>query len=110
MACGYVCVAYGSVPNSKLEQSVEHHSPAAGVTPLEAEHELIEAIVQMCVVDRALVSTENPPLGKRGNSMHGRQQLPKLLIPAKPNRALAARFVGVAASVRPGRTSTALSR
>ena len=42
--------------------------------------------MQMCVVDRALVSAENPPLGKRGDSMHGGQQLPRLLIPAKPNR------------------------
>lgn len=33
--------------------------------------------------------------------MHGGQQLPRLLIPAKSSRALAARFVGVAASVQP---------
>jgi hypothetical protein len=101
MACGDVCVAYGSVPNSQLEHSVEHHSPAAGVAPVEAEHEFVEVIVQMGVLDRALVSAENPPLGQRGDSMHGGQQLPSQLIPSEPSRALAARLAGVAALVQP---------
>ena len=94
MACGDVCVAYGSVPNGKLACSVEHHAPAAGVTPLEAEHELTEVVVQVRVFDGTLVCTENPPLGQRGDSVHGGQQLRSLLIAAAPASALTARFMG----------------
>jgi hypothetical protein len=70
MARDNVCVAHRRVPNGKLKHSVEHHASAAGVTPIEAEHELVEVVVQMRVVDRALVGAENPPLGQRGDSMH----------------------------------------
>ena len=100
MARGDVCVAHGGVPHRKLEHSVEHHSPAAGVPPIEAEHELVEVVVQMRVVDGTLVGAEHPPLEQRGDSMHGGQQLRSLLIAATPGRALTARVVGVAASVQ----------
>jgi hypothetical protein len=88
------------VPNGKLEYSVEHHSPAAGVTPIKAEHELAEVVVQVRVVDGTFVCTENPPLGQPGNSVHGGQQLRSLLIAATPGRALTARFMAVAVSVQ----------
>ena len=101
MARGDVCVAHGRVPHRKLEHSVEHHSPAAGVPPVEAEHELVEVVVQMRVVDGTLVGAENPPLGERGDSMDGGQQLRSLLIASKPGRALTARFMGLAGSVQP---------
>ena len=58
------------------------------------------------MLDRALVGAENPPLGKRGDAMHSGQQLPSLLIPWEPRRALAARLVGVTALIQP---SVALS-
>ena len=64
MARGDVCVAHGRVPHRKLDHSVEHHSPAAGVLPVEAEHELVEVLVQMRLVDGTLVGAENPPLGQ----------------------------------------------
>jgi hypothetical protein len=64
MAHGDVCVAHGRVPHRKLEHSAEHHSPAAGVPPVEAEHELVEVLVQMRLVDGTLVGAENPPLGQ----------------------------------------------
>jgi hypothetical protein len=70
MARGNACVSHRRVPNGKLKQSVEHHASAAGVTPTNAEHELVEVVVQMRVVDRALVGAESPPLGQRGDTMH----------------------------------------
>jgi hypothetical protein len=44
MARGIVCVAHRCVPNGKLKHSVEHHASVAAVTPIEAEHELVEAV------------------------------------------------------------------
>ncbi len=70
MARDNVCAAHRRVPNGELEHSVEHHASAAGVMPIEAEHELVEVVVQMRVVDRAVVGAENPPLGQPGDSMH----------------------------------------
>jgi hypothetical protein len=64
MARDDVCVAHGRVPHRKLEHSVEHHPPAAGVPPVEAEQELVEVLVQMRVVDGTLVGDESPPLGQ----------------------------------------------
>jgi hypothetical protein len=89
------------VPHRKLEHSVEHHFPAAGVPPIEPEHELVEVAVQMDEVDCTLVGAHNPPLGQRCNSMHGGQKLCSLLIASKPGRAPTAPFMGVAPSVKP---------
>jgi hypothetical protein len=101
MAPANVCVAHRCVPNGTLEHSVEHHALAAGVTPVEAEHELVEVRVQMRVVDGTLVGAERPPLGQRGDPMHSGQQLRRLIVATKTGRALTACLMGVAASVQP---------
>jgi hypothetical protein len=89
------------VPHRKLEHPVEPHLPAAGVPPIDPEHELVQVVVQMGEVVCTLVGAHNPPLGQRCNSMHGGQKLCSLRIASKPGRALTARFMGVAPSVKP---------
>jgi hypothetical protein len=50
--------------DSQLEHPVEHQSPAARATAIEAEHELIEVRGQVGLVYRPLVGAQQPPLGQ----------------------------------------------
>jgi hypothetical protein len=59
-----VLVADGVMADSQLEHPVEHQSPAARATAIEAEHELIEVRGQVGLVYRPLVGAQQPPLGQ----------------------------------------------
>jgi hypothetical protein len=50
--CDQVAVAHRLVAGSELEQAVEDQPPAAGPAPVEAEAELVEVCLQVCVIDR----------------------------------------------------------
>ena len=56
-----------------LHKAVEEFSPAALVAPVEAEHKLVEVVVQMLVANRALVRAQQPALEQRDRLVHPRQ-------------------------------------
>jgi hypothetical protein len=82
------------MPYGELEDAVEDHAPTAGVAAVEAEGELVEVALQMGLVDRALVSAQQPPLRQGGDAMDPRQQLAGV-IAAGAGGALAASVMGV---------------
>lgn len=63
-----VSVAHRVVADCEFEYSVEHHPATPGVASVEAEHELVQVAGQMRVIDRALVGSQKPSLGQRGEA------------------------------------------
>src|SRR5664279_3549473 len=81
--------------DGEFEHAVEDHASAARATSVETEDELVEVALQVRLVDRTLMSTQEPPLGQRGHTMHCWEQLTGVL-PASASGPLTAGFVGVA--------------
>jgi hypothetical protein len=52
------------VRDGEFEQPVEDQASAARSAAVEAEDELVEVALQVCLVDRPLVGTEQPSLGQ----------------------------------------------
>jgi hypothetical protein len=82
-------VAYG-----EFEHAAEHHSPAAGPAPVEAEAELVQIALQVRVLDRALAGAQQPALGQEGDPVHPGQQLARIL-PAGAGGPLATPDMGI---------------
>ena len=70
-----VVVAHRVVADGELEHPVEDQPAASRAAAVEAEHELVQVALQVRLVDRTLVGAEQPPLGQRGDPVHGGQQL-----------------------------------
>src|SRR5680860_394858 len=51
----------------------EQQTPVVGVATVEAEHELVEVLLEMVPFDRALMCAENPPLQQRRHPMNVRE-------------------------------------
>ena len=68
-----VAVAHRGVADGEFENPVEDQAPAAGGAAVEAEYELVEVALQVCLVDRALVGAQQPPLGEGRDSVHAGQ-------------------------------------
>jgi len=58
-----------------LGESVEEQPPGLGAPSVEAEGEFVEVVVEMLVLNAALVSTEQPPLEKRSNGVDSRHDI-----------------------------------
>ena len=99
-ACNDVAVPHRIVTGGELEQPVEDQAAASRAAPVEAEHELIQVTLQMRFLDRALMRTQQPPLGQRGDPVHRGQQLARVLT-AGAGRALAAPLVDIAEPGQP---------
>src|SRR6266576_3488450 len=95
-----VAVAHGVVAGGELEHPVEDEPAALRAAAVEAEHELVKVVLQMRFVDRALVGAQKPPLGQRGDPVHGGQQLARV-VAAGAGSPLAAPLVGVAEPGQP---------
>jgi len=63
------------VQGGQLHDPVEDQSAARRTAAVEAEDELVQVALQMGLVHPALVSTQQPPLGQRGDPVHGGQKL-----------------------------------
>ena len=72
-------VADRVVPHGQREHPVEHQAAAARAATVEAEHELVHVAGQVVLLDRALMSAQEPPLGKRGDPVHGGQKFAGIL-------------------------------
>ena len=59
-----VAVAHGVVVDGELEDPVEQQAATARAAAVEAEHELVEVVGQVGVVDGALMGAQQPPLGQ----------------------------------------------
>jgi hypothetical protein len=59
-----VAVAHRVVIDGELKYPMEEQPAATGVASIEAEHELVEVVGQVRVVDGALVGAQQPPLGQ----------------------------------------------
>ena len=75
----HVAVAHGPVLDREFKYPVEDHPTAAGVAPVEPEHELVEVAGQMGGIDRALVGAQQPPLHQRRDPVDRRKQLAGIL-------------------------------
>src|SRR3974390_1477389 len=95
LADDQVVVADGVVAGGELEQPGEDRASAAGTAAVEAERELVQVALQMRFVNRALVGAQQPPLGQRGDPVHGGQQLARVLA-AGAGSPLAAPLGGIA--------------
>src|SRR5215472_3428146 len=95
-----VAVAHRLVADSELEQAVEDQPPAGRPAPVEAEAELVEVALQVCVIDPALMGAEEPPLGQGGGPVHPGQQRARILS-AGAGRALAAPPMAIAEPSQP---------
>ena len=92
-------VAHGGVGNGELKEAIEQHPAAARASTVEPKHELIEVGSQMGAIRRALVGSQQPSLGQRGNTVHRRQQAS--ILPTGQSGTLAAPFVYIAQLVYP---------
>lgn len=90
-----VAVAHRVVSDGEFEYAVEDHPAAAGPAAVEAKHELVEVALQMRLLDRALMGSQQPSLRQGGNAVDAGQQLAGV-VPAGASGPLAARLVGVA--------------
>jgi len=90
------------VGNGELKKAVEQHPAAARASTVEPKHELIEVSSQVSAIRRALVGSQQPSLGQRGNSVHRRQQAS--ILPAGQSGTLAVPFVYIAQLVQPAVT------
>jgi hypothetical protein len=52
-----------------LQQPIEEQPAMARAASVEAERELVEAVVELVVADRALVRAEQPALDQRSDAM-----------------------------------------
>ena len=59
-----VAVAHRVVIDGELKYPIEQHPAATGTAPIETEHELVEVVSQVRVVDGALMGAQQPPLGQ----------------------------------------------
>jgi hypothetical protein len=59
-----VAVAHGVVVDGELEYTVEQRAATARAAAVEAEHELVEVVGQVGVVDGALMGAQQPLLGQ----------------------------------------------
>jgi hypothetical protein len=59
-----VAVAHGVVIDGELEDPVEQQAATAGTAAVETEHELVEVVGQVGVVDGALMGAQQPPFGQ----------------------------------------------
>src|SRR5665811_802850 len=59
-----VAVAHGVVVDGELEDPVEQQAATAGTAAVETEHELVEIVGQVGVVDGALMGAQQPPFGQ----------------------------------------------
>jgi hypothetical protein len=59
-------VAHWVVVDGKLQESVEDHPSTPRSASVEAKGELIEIVLEMCVVDTTLMRAEVPPLDEGG--------------------------------------------
>jgi len=59
-----VAVAHGVVVDGELEDPVEQQAAAGRAAAVEAEHELVEVVGQVGVVDGALMGAQQPPFGQ----------------------------------------------
>ena len=83
----------------QLHGPVEDQAAARRAAAVEAEDELVQVALQMSLVHPALVNTQQPPLGQRGDPVHGGQQLAGILA-AGARGPLAAALAGVAQTVQ----------
>jgi hypothetical protein len=88
------------VADGEFQHTVEDHPAAAGPAAVEPEHELVQVALQVRLVDRALMGAQQPPLGQRGDPVHGGQQLARV-VAAGAGSPLAAPLVGVAEPGQP---------
>src|SRR6266568_1229585 len=95
-----VVVAPRAVADGQFEHPVEDEPAALRAAAVDAEHELVQVALQMRLVDRALMGAEEPPLGQRGDPVHGGQQLAGT-VAAGPGGPLAAALVDVAEPGKP---------
>ena len=58
------------VNDGEFEHSEEHHSTAAVMAAVEAEHELVEVVRKVSPVHGALVGTQQPSLGQRSDPVY----------------------------------------
>ena len=96
------------VNDGEFEHSEEHHSTAAGMAAVEAEHELVEVVRKVSPVHGALVGTQQPSLGQRSDPVYPGQECCGIL-PADPGCPLAARLVDVSELVQPAVALPAVS-
>jgi hypothetical protein len=59
-----VAVAHRVVVDGELEDPVEQQAATARAAAVEAEHELVEVVGQVGVVDGALMGAQQPPFGQ----------------------------------------------
>jgi hypothetical protein len=59
-----IAVAHRVVIDGELKYPIEQHPAATGTAPIETEHELVEVVSQVRVVDGALMGAQQPPLGQ----------------------------------------------
>ena len=90
----------GSCPAATSSTLVEDHAAAGRAAPVKPEDELVQVGGQVRLVDRPLVSAQQPPLGQRGHPVHGRQQLTRS-VPAGAGGSLAAPVMRIAQAVQP---------
>ena len=58
-----------------LGESVEEQATRPGASAIEPEGEFVEVVIEMTVLNAALVSANQPSLEKRGDIMHPRHDL-----------------------------------
>ena len=68
-----VAGSWGSV-DGLLDQAVEQLAPGSGGPPVESEREFVEVVVEVGVLDGALVRTEQRSLQEGGNTMYTRER------------------------------------
>jgi hypothetical protein len=96
-----VAVADRAVSDGEFEDAVKEHASAGRSAVVEAEGELVEVVLQVRLVHRALVGAQQSSLGQGRDPVDSREQLAGVL-PAGTGRALAAPIVGVAELVDAG--------
>jgi hypothetical protein len=63
-------VGLGLSGQRALQQPVEEQATVARVAAVEAEGELVEVVVELCVADGTLVGAQHPALDQRGDEVH----------------------------------------
>lgn len=81
-----VPVPHRIMADGELEHAVEDQAPTAGPAPVEAEAELVQVVLQVLVLDRALVGAQQPALGQGGDPVDPGQQLAGVLPAARAAR------------------------
>ena len=100
LGCNEIFVTHRFMHNGEFEHSVKHHPAAARTATIEAEDELVQVVGQVRPVHGTLVSTQQPSLGQRSDSVYSRQQILGVFR-TDPSRTLTAPLVNVAELIQP---------